>query len=167
MHDIANRGSAIRFAVKHAVAATVVISGIVAFTAASYFALLAWAVIAGEGLGGPLAFPVMVLFALVASVVSVLLVLLPTTALTEWICVKRGVHRLWQIPVATLLLAGYVFSAALVAGVAWESSVHRAASLAGILFASLLVPLGAYWWSLQSTDWLIHSGTRVWKDVRH
>jgi hypothetical protein len=71
-----------RFAVKHAVAGAVVVGGVVALTAASYFALLAWAVLMGEPLGGPLAFPFLVLFALVASIVSAVMILLPTTAFT-------------------------------------------------------------------------------------
>jgi hypothetical protein len=93
---------AIRFAAKHAVAAAVVISGIVVFSAASYFALLAWAVLAGEPLGGPLAFPFMVLFAVVAGAVSVGAALLPVTAVTEWICLRRRMRLPWQITIATL-----------------------------------------------------------------
>lgn len=41
---------AMRFALKHAVATGVVVTGIVGFTAFSYFALLLWAVLAGGGL---------------------------------------------------------------------------------------------------------------------
>ena len=156
----------IRFVVKHAVAATVVVSGAVILTAASYFALLAWAVVAGGGLGGPLAFPFMVLFALLASTAAVLLVLLPTTALTEWICRKRQAHRLIQIPVATLVLAAYVLAATVVIALLAKSSVGKATSLAAVTIGVLLVPLGAYWWSLQSTDWLIHVGIRLWGRIK-
>ena len=158
--------NAVQFAVKHAVAAAVVISGIIAFTSLSYFALLVWAAIVGGGLGGPLAFPFMVLFALIGSVASVLFVLLPATALTEWICVKRRAHLLVQIPIATVLMAVCVLSAALVAATALESSVHRAASVAAAVFGALLVPLGVYWWSLQSAEWLIHSATRLLAHMR-
>ena len=148
--------NAVQFAVKHAVAAAVVISGIIALTSVSYFALLVWAA----------AFPFMVLFALFGSVASVLFVLLPATALTEWICVKRRAHLLVQIPVATVLMAVCVLSAALVAATALESSVHRAASVAAAVFGALLVPLGVYWWSLQSAEWLIHSATRLLAHMR-
>jgi len=147
---------AVQFAVKHAVAAAVVISGIIALTSVSYFALLVWAA----------AFPFMVLFALFGSVASVLFVLLPATALTEWICVKRRAHLLVQIPIATVLMAVCVLSAALVAATALESSVHRAASVAAAVFGALLVPLGVYWWSLQSAEWLIHSATRLLAHMR-
>ena len=148
--------NAVQFAVKHAVAAAVVISGIIALTSVSYFALLVWAA----------AFPFMVLFALFGSVASVLFVLLPATALTEWICVKRRAHLLVQIPIATVLMAVCVLSAALVAATALESSVHRAASVAAAVFGALLVPLGVYWWSLQSAEWLIHSATRLLAHMR-
>jgi hypothetical protein len=148
--------NAVQFAVKHAVAAAVVISGIIALTSVSYFALLVWAA----------AFPFMVLFALFGSVASVLFVLLPATALTEWICVKRRAHLLVQIPIATVLMAVCVLSAALVAATALESSVHRAASVAAAVFGALLVPLGVYWWSLQSAEWLIHSATRILAHMR-
>jgi hypothetical protein len=67
----------LRFAAKHAVAGMIVVAGIVAFTAATYFALLLWAMLTGQELGGPLALPFMVLFAFVAGVVSVAVILLP------------------------------------------------------------------------------------------
>ena len=106
-----------RFAAKHAVATSVVVGGIVAFSAASYLALLAWAVLVGEPLGGPLAFPFMVLLALVASVVTVGLVLLPATAVAEWIALKKQLRTVLQIPIATLLAAVCLIFEALVISV--------------------------------------------------
>jgi hypothetical protein len=78
---------AVRFVLKHAVAAAAVVIVVVAVTAASYLALILWVLLAGGGLGGPLTFPFMILFALVASVASIL-VLLPTTAVTQWMCAR-------------------------------------------------------------------------------
>ena len=149
-----------RFAVKHVIATAVVVGGVVAFIAASYFALLAWAVLAGDPLGGPVAFPFMVLLALIASVVSVGLILMPATALAEWVAVKHQLRRAFQIPIATALAGGQLLFAALVIsvlrGIPWSS----AAAAAGVIFALLLVPLGVYWWSIQSTDWLLRAATR-------
>ena len=151
--------NAVRFAVKHALATGVVVGGVVAFTAASYFALLAWAVLAGQPLGGPLALPFMVLFALVASLGSVALILLPATAIAEWISVKKRLRVALQIPIATALAAVFVVLAALVIAVLREMSWGSAAAAAGVIFALLLVPLGVYWWSMQSADWLLRAAT--------
>jgi hypothetical protein len=107
-----------------------------------------------------------VLFALVASTVLALLVLLPTTALTEWICKKRRVHRIVQVPIATLVLAAYVLAGAVGIALLAKSSLGRATTLAGIAIGVLLVPLAAYWWSLQSTEWLIHAGIRLWARIK-
>jgi hypothetical protein len=153
--------NAITLAVKHGVATAIVVGGVVAFTAASYFALLAWAVLMNEPLGGPLAFPFMVLFALLTSVGSAVFVFFPTTAVTEWACVRCRVHLLLQIPIAAIVLIGYVFTAAIAIALVRGSSVATTLRPAAVVSAVLLVPLGAYWWSLQSVEWLIHLGARA------
>jgi hypothetical protein len=56
----------------------------------SVFALLAWAVLTGEPLGGPLAFPFLILVGLIASTFAVAAVLFPVSAFTEWICLSRS-----------------------------------------------------------------------------
>ena len=158
--------NAVRFAVKHAVATGVVVGGVVAFTAASYFALLAWAVLAGESLGGPLAFPFMVLFALIASLVSVGFILLPATAVAEWIAARKRLRVASQIPIAIALAVVFIVAAALVISVLREMSWGSAAAAAGWMFALLLVPLGVYWWSMQSADWLLRAATGWLRRVR-
>jgi len=158
---------AMRFAIKHAVAGSVVIGGIVGLTAASYIALLAWAILAGGDLGGPLAFPFLVLFAVVASVVSVGLILLPTTALTEWICVTRNLRLALQIPIATVCLWTYLISAALVVALLRGTPLSSATFTASVVFVLLLAPLGAYWWSMQSADWLLGTVTKWWNSIRY
>jgi hypothetical protein len=152
-----------RFAIKHAVASAVVVGGTMALTAASYFALFAWAVVAGEPLGGPLAFPFMVLASLLASVVAAVFILLPTTALTEWICLNRGFRLALQIPVATVCMGTYVFTASLAFALVRGVALASAASAAAVLFGLLLVPLGAYWWSMQSADWVARAVNRWWQ----
>src|SRR5688500_7184800 len=112
-----------RFAVKHAVAAAVVVGGIVAIIAAAYFALLAWAAITGEPLGGPLALPFLLLFALVASSLAVIFILLPATAVAEWISVKKQLPVAIQIPIATALTGVNLLVAALVISLLRDTSV--------------------------------------------
>lgn len=148
------RGAA-RFALKHAVAAGVVVGGVTALSAASYFALLLLAVVADEGIGGPLAFPFMVLSGMAASVLAVGLVLMPTTALAEWITFRRRLHVVWQIPIAVALTGAAVLSTAAAVSVMRGVAPGTTAGAATVGFVSLLVPLGAYWWSMQSADWLI------------
>lgn len=155
-----------RFALKHAIAASVVIAGIVAVTVASYFALLAWAVLMGQPLGGPLALPGMVLFALIAGIVAVGLVLLPATALAERITERKQVRAVFQIPIATALAGSFVVLTTSVITVARGTPWASAALAAGVIFAILLVPLGVYWWSMQSVDWLLRTATARRRRVR-
>ena len=156
----------IRFAVKHAVATAVVVTGIVSFTAATYGALLLWAILAGLPLGGPLAFPFMVLFALVATVGVVLFVLLPSTVATEWLRHRLQFPLLVEIPMATLLMVALVLG--LTSAIAWLSGsfVEGATVAAAIGAGVLLVPLGAYWWALQSTGWVITVATTYSERLR-
>ena len=161
-----NAVHAMRFAVKHAVAAGVVVAGVVAFSAASYFALLAWAVLVGEPLGGPLAFPFMVLFAVVASVVSVGAALLPVAALTEWICLRRQIRLPWQIPIVTAVMGTWLLMLALIAAAVRGAPVGSTAVPTGIVFLVLLVPLGMYWWSMKSADWILGVTMRWWTSRR-
>jgi hypothetical protein len=156
------RVRAIRFAAKHAVAAAVVVGGITILTATSYFALLIWAALTGQPLGGPLAFPFLVLFALAASVVCVAVILLPTTALTEWMCLKRDLRVAIQIPLSVACLGAYVLVGALLMALLSEGSLAIATKNAAIVFVMLLVPLGAYWWSMQSTDWILGWALAWW-----
>jgi len=150
-----------RFAIKHTVAGAVIIGGIVVFAGASYFALVIWAVLAGAPIGGPLAFPFMVLAAFIASVLSVFGVLLPVTAAAELLCAKKfGWHVLAQVPVATLFMVSYLVTVAVLVALIAGSALGHAAVVGLGLSLLLLVPLLAYWWSLQSADWLISMGIR-------
>ena len=105
-----------------------------------YFALLLWAAFAGGGLGGPLAYPAGLLFFLVAGSAASLVLLLPATALAEWFARWHGFPVLAQIPLSVAFLALLCFAA-----VGLRSSLSF-----GVLFLSLLLPLGLYWWVAQS-----------------
>jgi hypothetical protein len=131
-----------------------------------YIALLAWAALTGGGLGGPLALPFLVLFALVASIATAALILFPATALAEWICARREMALGWQIPIAVACMAACVAAATMAMFLLRGTSLQSAAAAAGMLFVVLLIPLGVYWWSMQSTDWLLRHGERWWQHFR-
>jgi hypothetical protein len=150
----------VRFATKHAVAAIVVTAGIVGFTSAGYFVLWLSSFLSSEDTGGPFALPFFMVVALLGSLASVLFVLFPSTAVTEWICRKGQYRTFTQIPVAVILMVGVV------AGLSVLIAVELGVPASGLLQADtlacgvLLIPLCAYWWSIQSTERLVSIGTR-------
>ena len=144
-----------KFIFRHAVASAVLIGGSVALFAALYFSLLLWAMLTGGGIGGPLAFPGMMLIAFAAATISVVGVLAPVTILSQVLRVRfLNVNRLAEIPIATLLASALVF--ALVHG-------HP---LALYVLVTELILLGAYWWTLQAADALAEGVERAWSWIR-
>jgi hypothetical protein len=144
---------------KHAVATAVVVCCIVALTVLSYLGLLAWAVIAGAPVGGPLALPFMLAAAVVLSAIAAVAVLWPVTAVSEVAC--RRAHcslTVLQIPVATLLLFFEVASAGLLVALLKGQPATSGITTGAIVGLILLLPLGIYWWSLQISDWLLGRG---------
>ena len=160
--EMSGRMQVARFVTKHAVAGAVVVTGITAFTATCYVALLIWAALTGGAPGGPLALPFLIVLALVASIAAVGLILLPTTMLTESMCVKRRLRIALQIPLSVACLSAYVFSGALAITLIRRTSVAAASTTAGIVIVVLLIPLGAYWWSMQATDWILGWAVAWW-----
>jgi len=157
-------GCTIQYAAKHAIAAIVVICSMVVLTAISYLGLLAWAVLADAPIGGPLAFPFMLLLALVLSIAAVLAVLWPVTSLTEAMCRGLGYRQtLLQIPIAALLLFVEVASITLLIALVRHQPADRSVVSALTAGVVLLVPLGIYWWSLQAANWLIGICGALWR----
>jgi hypothetical protein len=154
----------IRFALRHAAATGILVGGVVAFAAASYFALLGWAMLVGEPLGGPFALPFMVLVGLIAGVSSTVLVFFPAAALAEWIGAKRNLSVAAQIPIATGLMGAFVLLASVAVGLSRGLTLASAASIGGLIFVLLVVPLGVYWWAMRSSDWLVQSAIR-WRSA--
>jgi hypothetical protein len=156
-----------RFAAKHAVASAFLVAGIVTLTASVYVALLMWAAVTGGGLGGPLTLPFLLLFAFVGSVVSAAFILMPTTAFTEWVCKKRHLPLALQIPVSIACLAASLLAGAPLIAMIRNASVSFALTRAGIVFLLLLIPLGVYWWSMQSADWVLRRLGQWWSGRSH
>jgi len=157
---IAVRGGV--FLLRHLLA----LAGLVAlgcfFWTVVYFGLLLWALTSGGGIGGPLAYPAGLVVVFCLGVGAGLGLLLPATALAEWLVGRRHWPVLAQIPVSVALLV-LICSAIVFAG-SGELSTGFLNQLAivGVLVALNLVPLGIYWWIAQSGP-LIWSGLARWK----
>ncbi len=117
----------------------------------TYFALLLWAAFTNGGIGGPLAYPAGLVFVIGVAAVSGLMLLMPSTAMAEWIGKRFALPIFAQIPISLSLLA--VLCLVVVAGAtaAGVPTSFRGFSLSlGTLFTAHLVPLGLYWWVVQS-----------------
>jgi hypothetical protein len=123
----------------------------------TYFALLLWAAFAGSGLGGPLTYPAGLLFLLVAGTATSLVLLFPATAFAEWLARRLGFPVLVQIPFSVAFLALLCFAAV---------GIRSSVSFGVLLFLSLLLPLGLYWWVAQSGP-LVLSLLRLVRSVIH
>ncbi len=132
-----------------ALAATVVV--LTVLWTAIYILLLLWALLGGEGLGSPLAYPLGLLILLGGAVAAGLCLFLPATALAEWVARRRGCRVLAQIPLATIFFLIFcLFGGGLWALAAGASFTAGAAAVRGLnLFVLLLLPFGLYWWVAQ------------------
>jgi hypothetical protein len=143
--------SVARVALSHTFAAVVVIGGSALLATCVYAALLVWAIVFNQPLGGPLALPFMVLAAVAASGLSVICVLMPATLAGEWL--RRRSHR--AMPVVIVIVAIEAVSIATLAMLAWDVPA-RTASLSAITGGgALLALLGVYWLCVRSASWVL------------
>jgi hypothetical protein len=145
-----------RFAIKHTIAAGVVIAGMAVAGALAFVV----GVVMLAARDSSTTFPSSVLFALVAGVMSVVLVLAPITIATELFCERARLRLWWQIPISFGMLCAVGAGLAAV-DVNAGATVTTAARVAGIATASLVIPMAVYWWALQSADWLLRNGGHV------
>lgn len=159
---VQNAGRIGSFCARHFLALTVTVAAACVIWTITYFALLLWAVLAGGGIGGPLAYPAGLLFFIVATTAACLILLFPATALAEWFAHRCGFPIVAQIPfsVAALALLCLVASA-----VGSQPTLQGVSVGFGVLFLTLLMPLGLYWWAAQSVPLLLSLIQRVcgWK----
>ncbi len=148
-------------AIGHAVAAAIVLSSTLVFTLLGYFGLLAWAVLAGEPIGGALALPFLLLFSLVGGCVSILVVLFPATLLSHFICRSLRWAFVVEIPIATVISIAICVAVGGMVG-ALAGTVEQGIRIALVWELVLLVPLGLYWWSLQGTTSLLGFARKMW-----
>ncbi|MEX1025025.1 MAG: hypothetical protein WD226_08100 [Planctomycetota bacterium] len=139
----------IQSALRHAIAAGVVVFGTVGLTVLGYFGMLVWAVLTDTAIGGVLALPFLLLLALVGASVGVAVVLLPATLGAHLVRQRFRLPLIAEIPLSTALAFLIVMTIGYVAGRLWATPVEgfRLGFLASL---GLLVPLGLYWWSLQA-----------------
>ena len=145
--------NATRFALKHAVAAAIVIAGMMVCAAVAF---VVGVVMISARDGDVTTLPSTILFGLLAAVASVVLVLMPITSATELLCQRARLHLWWQIPLSLALLAA-VGAGLAVVSMTSGAPLATAVRVASIASASLVVPLAVYWWALQSTDWALRT----------
>jgi hypothetical protein len=157
---LATQWNSTRFVLKHTAAAAIVIAGTTLFAVVSSLLLFLRAV-AGGGDSLPVEFPVLVLGGAAAATVSVAAVLMPATILAERASQRLGLRIWWQIPISAAIALGLALTGGLLyAGVA-NQPVSASLAIAAAAGGALLVPLGVYWWALQSADWVLRKGGRV------
>lgn len=155
------------FTLRHAVASTVVIGGSLVFSVVGYFGVLSWAVLAGAPIREPLALPLFLVLVLLTSALLVPALFL-ATASTELLA-ARLLGWPWpaQVPLSTAFLALVCLAASFaLQGRGGESSALSPWSEAALATAFLLVPLGAYFWTLRSTDWVFGGAASLLRRMR-
>jgi hypothetical protein len=136
---------------RHILAGAVTVAACLVIWTIIYLALLAWALLTNSGLGGPFAYPVGLLAILLSATAACALIFFPATLLSEFICRRRSFPPvLAGIPLSCLNTTVIVFvivcGAVAISPPPDELSVFAAT---GLTTATLLVPLGIYWWTSQ------------------
>lgn len=153
------------FLIRHGIAAAfMIVLSCVVWTVV-YVGCLVFAGLMGVGPGSPATYPVGLLAVLVASSLLVATTLLPATALAEVVSRRNGWSTFGQIPLSVgfcLLLALLLSS---VVGVVRDQAfdVEALATGASIYFLTCLIPLGIYWWLVQSGPLLLKATRWLWK----
>jgi hypothetical protein len=117
---------------------------------AIYLFLLLWALIAGEGIGSPVLYPLGLLAIFILHSIATLLVFLPATLLAELLCHKKQLPKLsGGIPLAfaffliEIALCGYLLSIS-----SSPEAPTTPEAILGLLL-TLAIPMGFYWWASQ------------------
>ncbi|MEV4764347.1 hypothetical protein AB0J89_17170 [Micromonospora chokoriensis] len=124
----------------------------VAQSVVGYFGLLAYAVVAGSGLGGPLAGPMLALAAAVAGVALLPLLFLPAVAVGQAVGRRRGTGRVVALStiVAVVLAIGY----AVVGAVLTEVPAGYVPVVAGVAALLVLAPVVLYALTAEGVGWM-------------
>jgi hypothetical protein len=140
------------FILRHAIASFATIVAACLLWTVAYFALLLWAVAANAGLGGPLAYPGMLLVVAVAAIFASTLLFFPATALAEWVCSRARWPVLAQIPVTVGMLAMLCITMAAIFPALRGQPISADAVITGgaWFFGLSLLPIGIYWWIAQA-----------------
>jgi hypothetical protein len=146
----------VSFSAQHLLALSVTVAAACAAWTILYFALLLWALLTNGGIGSPLAYPAGLLFVALATAVTSFVLLLPSTALAAWIAHRSRLPIFAQIPLSVGALA---LLSKIAVGIASRMGAMPALNGTpisfGVLFLVLLLPLGVYWFAMQSVPLLL------------
>ena len=146
-----------RFVVKHMVAAAVVTAGTGLFAGASWLTGFLWATMTSSGSDPAIPFLSAVMGGLASGAAGSVLVLLPSTALAEVVAARARLRIWWQVPLAAAVILGIGVVTAVVETTANQMALGTAAAMMVSGVVRRLAALVVYWWSLQSTDWLLRT----------
>ena len=150
-----------RFVLKHLAASSAIVAGSGALAGVWWLATYLRGTMTSNGSDPAVTFAATVFGALASATVSAALVLLPATAVAEWIATRARLRTLWQIPVAalTIVVIGVCFGA--ITAVTNQPSFVFAPGRVMTAAAPQLAALVVYCWALQSADWLLRTGVRA------
>ena len=152
----------ITFAIRHALASPLaVVAGCLLWTAV-YVILLLCAVISGQGLGGPLAYPAGIIAVVAGGLVIGWGIFAPACAAGALFCGITGLTRFASIPV--VFASGFLFSWLICWAFPSDPMPPFLKILAGYA-AFLSVPLGVYWWVTEGPG-AIFVAFRRWRAKR-
>jgi len=140
------------FLIRHGIAAAVMIVLSCVVWTVVYVGCLVFAMLMGAGPGSPATYPLGLLAVFVVSLVMVATTLLPATALAEVVSRKKGWSTFSQIP---LSMGHTVVIALLLSYFVWVVGdevfdLENQLKGASLYFLMCLIPLGIYWWIVQS-----------------
>lgn len=139
------------FCARHLFALIVTIAVPCALWTVVYIMMLVWAVLAGGGVGGPLVYPLGLLFLMAAGTAASLFLLFPATVMAEWYAWRRGLPALAQIPISVVILAAICLAiAATSIALGWRPPLYSGSADFVFSFLALLLLLGVFWWAAQS-----------------
>jgi hypothetical protein len=137
------------FVLRQAFAIAVTVFSACAIWTICYLALLLWAILSDEGLGGPLAYPAGLLAFFLMSLALSVCLYFPSTAIAAGLAKKYHRSLLWQIAICISISALlHLVAVVVIREHLTESPVQRL-SIAVALFFLNLIPLGFYWWCAQ------------------
>lgn len=155
------------FVARHLLAIVVTVTAACVLWTVIYLALLLCTRLAGGGLGSPASFPIGLLFILVAGTAVSMTLFLPATALSEWFARRRGFPIVAQIPISVAIFALLCFAtASTTAALGFQPTLRSVFVSFGVLFAANLLPLGIYWWVVQSGPLLLTLFRRLRSIIR-
>lgn len=142
-------GQGSSFVLRHGFAIAVTVIMACSLWTLCYLALLLWAIISNEGLGGPLAYPAGLLAFFLLSLAMSVCLYFPATAIAAGLAKKFHCSFVWQIAICIGIFALLHLIAVLVIRENQTIPMSERLLIVGALFLLNLIPLGLYWWCAQ------------------